>query len=61
VIGRQRPFDWTAAFLFAAGLTGLFAGLVLAGRALLVAVGWMQRTEGRFASRRQPAWWNTRE
>lgn len=61
LIGRQRPFDWTAAFLFGAGLAGLFAGLVLAGRAILVAIGWLHNTEGRFASRRQLAWWNTRE
>ena len=61
LIGRQRPFDWTAAFLFAMGLAGLFAGLVVAARALLVAVGWSADGNGRFAARRQSAWWNTRE
>jgi len=61
LIGRTRPFDWTAAFLFAAGLTGLFAGLVAIGRAAMIAGGWLTRADERFAVDRAPAWWNTRE
>ncbi|CAA9577516.1 MAG: GH39 [uncultured Thermomicrobiales bacterium] len=61
LIGRQRPFDWTAAFLITAGLAGVFAGLVAGARAALIAAGWLTRNDRRFAARRQPAWWNTRE
>jgi len=61
LIGRTRPFDWTAAFLFAAGLAGLFAGLVAIGRAAMIAGGWLTRSDQRLAAGRAPAWWNTRE
>ena len=59
-IGRQRPFNWTGTILFVSGLVGLFAGLALLIRTVLLALGWLRR-EGEGSSRQTLAWWQTRE
>lgn len=58
LIGRRRPFDWAGGFLIAAGLAGLFAGLLRLGRSVALAAGWLAEP-GR--GRHRPSWWETRE
>jgi len=60
-IGRQRPFDWTGTILFVSGLVGLFAGLVLLVRTILLALGWLRGRDEEGSPRRTLAWWQTRE
>ena len=60
-IGRQRPFNWTGTILFISGLVGLFAGLVLLIRTILIALGWLRRRDEERSSRRTLTWWQTRE
>jgi len=59
-IGRQRPFNWTGTILFVSGLVGLFAGLALLIRTVLLALGWLRREE-ETPVRQTLAWWQTRE
>ena len=59
LIGRQQPFSWTASFLLAAGLIGLFAGLFRLARSAAIAAGWLAEPD-----RPPPSalpWWDTRE
>ena len=59
LIGRQQPFSWTASFLLAAGLSGLFAGLFRLARSAAIAAGWLAEPD-----RPPPSalpWWDTRE
>jgi len=60
-IGRQRPFAWTGTILFISGLVGLFAGLALLVRTVLLALGWLRRRDDETPTRQTLAWWQTRE
>ena len=60
-IGRQRPFNWTGTVLFVSGMVGLFAGVALLIRTVLLALGWLRRREEETPSRQTLAWWQTRE
>lgn len=59
-VGRRRAFNWTTELLFAAGLAGIFAGLVVAGQAALGALNGMATFRSSVA-RRRPPWRDPRE
>ena len=67
-VGRRQPFAWVAQTLFVIGLGGLFTGLFLAGKTLLMIFGWLPRAGGTrggvpmgSGGRQSLPWWNTRE
>ncbi len=60
-VGRRRPFDWPTGLLFAAGLIGVFAAILVALRSVLLALGWLPHASEANGQPRHRAWWNTRE